>query len=293
MKYFQERKLHLQERTKSIVRNSNAGEVPFTAPDEKKSPLASAIYPTKYDCSFTESETSIFSDDSSDCPADLQDESQQQLENEYYDKLVSRYASMYYCDGISSIDDDYYDIEACTARAQSPLQQKKEKKEKRNVQFSNIKVREYSITLGDHPFSDSYPLSLDWEYTLHAEMDLDLYEKRKCESGWGSTGRGSSRKQQINQLTTLQRRLRLTQVAGIHPCDLVKMERQRIKRVELEIFEAALRQCDEEEDEDEYDDNACHDDDDENQDCLVERDDDIVMDDDASDGSLDPESLFM
>jgi len=50
----------------------------------------------------------------------------------------------------------------------------------RNVSFSSIQVREYGMTLGDHPVSKSGPpVSLDWNYEREDVVDLDTYEKAR------------------------------------------------------------------------------------------------------------------
>lgn len=51
----------------------------------------------------------------------------------------------------------------------------------RSVSFSNLCIREYSITLGDNP-SCSYgvPISLGWDFNEHKEsLSLDMYESTK------------------------------------------------------------------------------------------------------------------
>jgi len=50
----------------------------------------------------------------------------------------------------------------------------------RNVSFSSIQVREYNMTLGDHPVSKlGPPVSLDWNYESENVVDLDAYEKAR------------------------------------------------------------------------------------------------------------------
>mmetsp|Transcript_23270 Transcript_23270/g.35910 ORF Transcript_23270/g.35910 Transcript_23270/m.35910 type:complete len:265 (-) Transcript_23270:770-1564(-) len=50
----------------------------------------------------------------------------------------------------------------------------------RNVSFSSIQVREYNMTLGDHPVSKSGPpVALDWNYEREDVVDLDTYEKAR------------------------------------------------------------------------------------------------------------------
>jgi hypothetical protein len=48
---------------------------------------------------------------------------------------------------------------------------------KSKVQFSTVQVRDYDITLGDHPYCDMYPLSLDWKYTDVLTTTADDFEE--------------------------------------------------------------------------------------------------------------------
>lgn len=51
--------------------------------------------------------------------------------------------------------------------------------EGKNVQFSTIEVRDYSLCLGDHPgVNRGAPVSLDWEYLSEQSFDLEEYEQR-------------------------------------------------------------------------------------------------------------------
>uniref|UniRef100_A0A7S4T6P9 Uncharacterized protein n=1 Tax=Ditylum brightwellii TaxID=49249 RepID=A0A7S4T6P9_9STRA len=50
----------------------------------------------------------------------------------------------------------------------------------KSVSFSYVEVREYSLTLGDHPdCSDGPPISLDWSYTNQKRVNLDYYEDHR------------------------------------------------------------------------------------------------------------------
>jgi hypothetical protein len=49
-----------------------------------------------------------------------------------------------------------------------------------NVSFNSLTVREYDLTLGDHPSSASGPpVQLDWEHKAENTMDLNDYEKMR------------------------------------------------------------------------------------------------------------------
>jgi len=53
---------------------------------------------------------------------------------------------------------------------------------KRNVSFNKIEIREYSMTLGDHPdcsLKNGPPISLGWEYHNSAHMGVEEYEETR------------------------------------------------------------------------------------------------------------------
>ena len=142
-----------------------------------------------------------------------------------------------------------------------------------------MRVREYSVTLGDHPCADSFPLTLDWEHTQAREVDLDRYEKRRRGADTGGyddddigdgswfpngeedveedetkddremvvrdldeeeeeeEGGGCSRGSWPCPLTSMERRVRLSQVGGIHPAELARLEQLREEKAEREQFE--------------------------------------------------------
>jgi hypothetical protein len=107
---------------------------------------------------------------------------------------------------------------------------------RRRVRFSTVNVREYQLTLGDHPWAVSYPLSLDWSYSKDSERtyDVDEFYKRQLEyyhtherdendelpSHSRTFGRPS-------HLDVMERRSRLANAIGISFEKLDSMERQR------------------------------------------------------------------
>ena len=95
----------------------------------------------------------------------------------------------------------------------------------KRVSFSTVEIQEYSLTLGDHPCTDSYPLSLDWEHTEPYEMDLQDYEKRPHHH------------QIVHHLSPLQRRVRLSIVSGLSPKEVTKKELERHKQLDKEAFD--------------------------------------------------------
>ena len=48
---------------------------------------------------------------------------------------------------------------------------------KPKVQFSTVQVRDYAIVLGDHPYCEMYPLSLDWNYVEILTTTMDDFEE--------------------------------------------------------------------------------------------------------------------
>lgn len=94
----------------------------------------------------------------------------------------------------------------------------------KRVSFSTVTVQEHSLTLGDHPCADAYPLSLDWEHSEAYEVDLDEYERQP------------KHHQPPHHLSSLQRRVRIAVVSGIAPKELTQQEHERHLQVEKEAF---------------------------------------------------------
>lgn len=81
----------------------------------------------------------------------------------------------------------------------------------RRVRFSTVEVREYNLTIGDHPSPDSYPLSLDWDHTVSASIPVDQYVTRSC-----------------NRLNSMARKIRIALVSGQSLQDLTVLESTRV-----------------------------------------------------------------
>ena len=56
---------------------------------------------------------------------------------------------------------------------------------KKSVRFSVIEIREYEITLGDHPglSLDGPSLSLGWSYNISKDMSIEEYEEQRTIRG--------------------------------------------------------------------------------------------------------------
>lgn len=50
----------------------------------------------------------------------------------------------------------------------------------KTVQFSDVSVRTYSLTVGETYVSKPYPLMLDWSHTTTSTMDIGRFEDRAC-----------------------------------------------------------------------------------------------------------------
>jgi hypothetical protein len=52
---------------------------------------------------------------------------------------------------------------------------------RKSVSFSCLEIREYNVTVGDHPCCTSgFPLTLDWDYAKGSTVSLDEYELSRC-----------------------------------------------------------------------------------------------------------------
>jgi hypothetical protein len=104
------------------------------------------------------------------------------------------------------------------------------------VRFGKAKVREYALTVGDHPVcKDGLALSLDWNYSTERVYSIDDFERnQRRRSSSICRGRRTSR------LDYWQRREILQRVGAFSNHELSKIERQRQEQSVSE-FLASLR----------------------------------------------------
>ena len=122
-------------------------------------------------------------------------------------------------------DDDDYDREDSLKSVTEP----------KNVQFSTIEVRNYSLCLGDHPcVNRGAPVSLDWEYQAEQSYDLEEYEQK-------SSGKKRSRQQLILQAFEREYILRIlgysTEEIKIRSTSVKKDKKKRSQTRKTMIFE--------------------------------------------------------
>ena len=89
-----------------------------------------------------------------------------------------------------------------------------------HVQFENIGIRNYDMTLGDNP-SCMYgpPVSIDWDYAEEQKVSLDEYE----------LGRGARRESNQMQMNALYRRRLLERDFTADEMQMAEHEIQKIR----------------------------------------------------------------
>jgi hypothetical protein len=92
------------------------------------------------------------------------------------------------------------------------------------VRFSSVCVREYNLTVGDHPLTDVFPLALDWDFVEGESIPIDIFEakakQRKC----------SWTRHKASRLALYQRTYRLQVVSGLSYADILELEQARLER---------------------------------------------------------------
>jgi hypothetical protein len=113
----------------------------------------------------------------------------------------------------------------------------------RRVSFSFVRIRQYGITIGDHPLTNMYPLTLDWCYSdddHEPQLSVDEFERIKDDEGrprrHNLNAVPSCRGIKAPRLTVNQRIERLVDVTGMNGRELFALERQRQLRVQEESF---------------------------------------------------------
>jgi hypothetical protein len=112
---------------------------------------------------------------------------------------------------------------------------------KPTVRFSNVQIREYELTIGDHPCTNLYPLSLDWSHSELETISIEDHiadrvlklDKRKSVDP-RKTGRRAFRLDAANRVA------RLHTVTSLRILDLYSMERARHARIREDKHRAAI-----------------------------------------------------
>lgn len=92
-----------------------------------------------------------------------------------------------------------------------------DRRDVKSVAFAEVQVREYAVTIGDHPCCTmGCPLSLDWEYNIEPPCSLDAYEAKRA-----------PRRNRGELLTSCEERRRiLSQDGGISDIEMRRAERK-------------------------------------------------------------------
>jgi hypothetical protein len=111
----------------------------------------------------------------------------------------------------------------------------------KSVKFSTVQVRDFDLVLGDHPYCDMYPLSLDWEYVQLFTTTIEDYElnhrrhvpnETKMVSPIVRKFRRSGRSNgtiniKARKLTVMERMSLLIEFTGLTSQQLFQQERKR------------------------------------------------------------------
>jgi hypothetical protein len=104
---------------------------------------------------------------------------------------------------------------------------------RRSVRFGRAVVREYALTVGDHPIcQDGLALSLDWNHADEKVYDIDDYEYHRHRK---NLRKGSKRK--TNRLDYWQRREILQRVGSFSNKELSRIEREQSQRSVAEYLD--------------------------------------------------------
>jgi hypothetical protein len=93
---------------------------------------------------------------------------------------------------------------------------------RRNIKFESVKVREYNVTIGDHPNCYSgAPVQLDWDYDELSACDIEEYENER-----------GPRRSHTQMFMNKRYRNQVLQEAGHTEDELIKAEKdvQKIQR---------------------------------------------------------------
>ena len=103
----------------------------------------------------------------------------------------------------------------------------------RRVSFDSVKIRAYSLTLGDNPSCKEWPaLSLDWNYEQYDKLPIDTFETFRKQTRRGSNAElkipSQTRNDLLKYLDVSEEEIITTQME----VQIIKLERSRTKRKE-------------------------------------------------------------
>jgi hypothetical protein len=97
----------------------------------------------------------------------------------------------------------------------------------KRVSFSNVRVREHCIIIGDSPLCKVLPLSLGWSFADEKTYDVNAYEQKKEQRRSHPCNQRPQRENLASKLSLPQRVNLLTKVSGMEYADLMWLDRQR------------------------------------------------------------------
>lgn len=88
---------------------------------------------------------------------------------------------------------------------------------RRRVRFSNVKIRTHAICLGDHPLSESFPITFDWSHQgPDSVQSVEAFE-------------ATSRRPTVVRLDEDQRRSRIADWMGLTLSQVDELEKKRVE----------------------------------------------------------------
>lgn len=163
-------------------------------------------------------------------------------------------------DTIYQLDEESYSLDnnadvntfESIGQQQHNINQEQRSNKNPSVQFSHVHIREYDVTLGDHPKTKLYPISLDWTYNDNTiTIDLDEHINRNIQKRFDRMIEKAKVGRSAYRLKAPERFQRITDVTGISMNQLYKMEVKRHEELHLECQQYIIaNDRNEEEDED-------------------------------------------
>jgi hypothetical protein len=100
--------------------------------------------------------------------------------------------------------------------------------EARRVAFSTSEVRVYSITIGDHPKTSCFPISLDWSYSERQVFEVENESILKHDTAEYPQGRQYNKAfRKVTRLEPQDRFDRIREVTGMSASEIERLECHR------------------------------------------------------------------
>lgn len=103
------------------------------------------------------------------------------VEERHHKEEIEDLSSQDHTTDTASVDSTLYESDSCLTTSSACSNNGGKLRLRRRVSFQKIEIREYNVTVGDHPLCrDGLPLQLDWEHVDSTEVSMLCSRERQA-----------------------------------------------------------------------------------------------------------------